>query len=959
MITHRATAETAIFNGHDLQRETSLVHLLLAVAAAANNATTIEEGMQVCLDEVCAHTGWPIGHLYLVSSTTEGRLISTSTWHLARPEAFDAFRRGTEALDLECGVGLVGSVLASGKPVWITDVSKDSSFARRREAQETDIRSAFAFPVLIGTEVVAVLEFFSQDAVEPDEPLLEVMANIGIQLGRVVERKRAEQALRESEQEKIALLQSTDRGIYGIDNHGLCTFINRSGVQMLGYEPEELLGKNMHHVIHHSHAGGLPYPVEECPIFRASRTGEGCYVDDEVLWKKDGTCFSAEYSSHPIKKGDVISGSVVSFMDITERRRAEVELLNSERTLFQFVEAMPVGVFVLDSKGEAYYADRKAQHILGKGILPGASADQLAEVYQAYIAGTDKAYPVELMPIARALQGQASTVTDMEIHRPDRIVPLEVSAAPIYDANGRVAYALATFSDITERKQGEEAVSRLASIVASSSDAIVGKSLEGIILSWNSSAERLYGYSAEEVIGRSIAILVPPDHVDEIPEMLERIKQGERIEHYETVRRCKDGRLIHVSLTVSPIKDGSGNVVAVSATARDITQQKQAEEALQESERRFQYAARATNDVLWDWNMLTNDLWFNQGVRIQFGYEEEQVQYHMDWWAGLLHPDDLQNVYATLQVVIDNHEQFWSGEYQFRRADGSYAHILDRGYLMYNVQGKAVRMIGSMMDISARKRAEAEIAAAFAAEHAANQELDRLNTLKGEFVSIVSHEFRTALTGIQGFSEMMRDEDFSLQEMKEFAADINKDSQRLNRMISELLDLDRMESGRMALNLESVDLNTLIHHVANLSRRKAEGHEISLQLSDNVPPLLADRDKLTQVLFNLLSNAIKYSPGGVITVSSSAEQGVAHVRVADRGIGIPKEALERVFDRYSRIESEKSRHIQGTGLGLPIARQIVEMHGGKIWAESAPGSGSVFHFTIPFGSGIGERDNGE
>jgi PAS domain S-box-containing protein len=1067
--------DTTILIGEEPQRETSLVQLLLAVAAAANNATTVEEGMQVCLDEVCAHMGWPIGHLYLVSSSTEGRLVSTSTWHLERPELFTVFRRGTEALDLERGPSLVGRVLASGKPVWVTNVSKDSDFARRREALENGIRSAFAFPVLIGREVVAVLEFFSQDEVEPDEPLLEVMANIGAQLGRVVERARAEQALKESEQEKLALLQSTDLGIYGIDEQGLCTFINRAGALMLGYSPEELLGENMHELIHHSHADGFPYPVGECPIFRACRTGEGCHIDEEVLWKRDGTSFPAEYSSHPIRKGNVVNGAVVSFTDITKRKQAEEavtferyllnslmestpdsiyfkdknskftrinralaaalnltdpqeaigksdadffsealaiqsyndeqeilrtgkpvvekeeleiwpdgrktwvlttkmplrdsgghtigtfgvsrditqrkeaeeKLRTSERTLFQFIEAMPVGVFVLDSKGDVYYADRKAQQILGRGILPGASATHLAELYQAYIAGTDKIYPAERMPVVRALSGETSTITDMEIHRPDGIVPLEVSAAPIYDAQGAVAYAIATFTDITERKLGEEALSKLAAIVESSNDAIVGKSLDGVILSWNPSAERLYGYSAEEVMGHSISIVIPPDRTAEAPTILDRIRRGERVESYETVRQCKDGRLINVSLTVSPIRDKLGNIVGASATARDITERKRAEAALRESERRFQLAARATNDVLWDWDIMTGHLWFNQGLRTQFGYDYQEVQYHIDWWSGLLHPDDQQRIDTSLQAAIDSQEQFWSGEYQFRRADASYADVLDRGYLVYNDDGQAIRMIGSMMDITERKRAQIELAAALNAEQAANEELDRLNKLKGEFVSIVSHEFRTALTGIQGFSEMMRDEDFSMQEMKEFAADINKDSQRLNRMISELLDLDRMESGRMALNLESVDLNDLIDHVANLSRRKAEGHQISLKLSDDVPPLLGDRDKLTQVLFNLLNNAIKYSPAGGITITSSAEKGLAHVQVEDRGIGIPKEALERVFDRYSRIESEKSRHIQGTGLGLPIARQIVEMHGGKIWAESTPGSGSIFHFTIP------------
>jgi signal transduction histidine kinase len=246
------------------------------------------------------------------------------------------------------------------------------------------------------------------------------------------------------------------------------------------------------------------------------------------------------------------------------------------------------------------------------------------------------------------------------------------------------------------------------------------------------------------------------------------------------------------------------------------------------------------------------------------------------------------------------------------------------------------------------RAAESERAAALAAQTAANAQLERLNKAKSEFVSIVSHEFRTALTGIQGFSEMMRDEDFTLEEMKEYADDINKDALRLNRMITEMLDLDRMESGRMTLNVEPVDLNAIVADVAARSRVNAPNHPVRLELDEALPEVAGDRDKLTQVLTNLVSNAIKYSPdGGEIALSSAREGDVAHVRVRDHGVGIPPDALENVFERFSRVESGASRYIQGTGLGLPIVRQIVQMHGGRAWAESAMGEGSTFQFTLP------------
>jgi signal transduction histidine kinase len=244
---------------------------------------------------------------------------------------------------------------------------------------------------------------------------------------------------------------------------------------------------------------------------------------------------------------------------------------------------------------------------------------------------------------------------------------------------------------------------------------------------------------------------------------------------------------------------------------------------------------------------------------------------------------------------------------------------------------------------------------AFGRQRQAVEQLERLNRAKSEFVSIVSHEFRTPLTGIQGFSEMMRDEELTLEEMREYAGDINKDSQRLNRMINEMLDLDRMESGRMTIHPERMDLNAVVEDVAARVRPNAPNHTLTLDLQPDLPPIQADRDRMTQVASNLLNNAVKYSPtGGRITMTTRAGGGELRFDVRDEGLGVPPDALETIFERYSRVDSQATRDIQGTGLGLPIVRQIVGLHGGRVWAESELGRGSVFHVVLPL-AGAGAR----
>jgi signal transduction histidine kinase len=248
-------------------------------------------------------------------------------------------------------------------------------------------------------------------------------------------------------------------------------------------------------------------------------------------------------------------------------------------------------------------------------------------------------------------------------------------------------------------------------------------------------------------------------------------------------------------------------------------------------------------------------------------------------------------------------------------------------------------------EVALRKR---ESQQAFFELQRVNEELVHASQMQRNFVAVVSHEFRTALTSIQGFSGLMSEEILSPAEVKEYATDIFSEANRLGRMITDLLDLERMKSGQMALTLERVDLNALIRKVLEYLRLTSEGHTFRLQLDDTLPACMGDSDKLAQVINNLLSNALKYSPGGgEILVGSRAEQGTALVWVQDHGVGIPSEFLEEVFVPYCRIDAGTTRYIKGTGLGLSISRQIIQMHGGHISVESSLGQGSRFYFTLP------------
>jgi PAS domain S-box-containing protein len=231
---------------------------------------------------------------------------------------------------------------------------------------------------------------------------------------------------------------------------------------------------------------------------------------------------------------------------------------------------------------------------------------------------------------------------------------------------------------------------------------------------------------------------------------------------------------------------------------------------------------------------------------------------------------------------------------------------------------------------------------------AMNTELQTMNNQQSNFVAVVSHEFRTALSGIQGFSELLSEQEWSSQEVKEFATDIGTDARRLTRMINEVLDLERMKSGKAELRCEPVDINALLKKLGNQAQPMVAKHRIVYRLDEALPLIQADQDQLIQVVSNLLSNALKYSPaGGEVLLRSQREQDGIHLSIQDQGIGIAEEDQKEIFEPYSRIDAEKTRFIQGTGLGLSLVREIISLHGGTIWVESTLGHGSTFHVSLP------------
>jgi PAS domain S-box-containing protein len=312
-----------------------------------------------------------------------------------------------------------------------------------------------------------------------------------------------------------------------------------------------------------------------------------------------------------------------------------------------------------------------------------------------------------------------------------------------------------------------------------------------------------------------------------------------------------------------------------------------------------------------------------------------------------LHPEDQHLVLAKFGELQDITGGVVTTEAKVRHAD--------RGWRWYHItisdQRADPRIAGyliNLRDISELKEAELTIKSSLAAQEEANAELERLNQTKSRFLSTISHEFRTPLTAIIGYSELLASDGVDAAAIAEDAAVINREASRLNRMVDEVLFVDRVDSGRLTLKLEFLDLNILAQEAVATFRRLTERHQFRLELDPHVHRVKGDHDRLAQALTNLVSNAVKYSPsGGTVTVSTRNLDDEVILAVRDEGIGLLPQDKERVFDRFERVETGIAGRIGGTGLGLAIVREIAQIHDGRVWVESTLRKGSTFSLALP------------
>jgi len=453
----------------------------------------------------------------------------------------------------------------------------------------------------------------------------------------------------------------------------------------------------------------------------------------------------------------------------------------------------------------------------------------------------------------------------------------------------------------------------------------------------------LCGHDRNSVIGHTSSDLALWPDPHQWLALLQRLETEPAVSDVEMRLQNRDGQTREVITAMARFEvNGQRCLITV---LHDISDRKATEADLRHSEERFQLIARATNDTVWDWNLVTNQIWWNEGIRTIFGYTAPDLPTEIDWWHQAIHDEDRDRVLSSLRRVLDEGERFWSAEYRLARQDGFYADVLNRAYLIQDANGRPVRMLGALMDITERKRFLTELAMA---RDAAVEAL----RLKSEFLANISHEVRTPLNGIVGMTVLMQDTELD-EEQANYVDTIQSSTDALLTIINDILDFSKIEAGKVHFEALEFDLRATIDSTIEMLADRAQSKHIELVtlIDGDVPDRLrGDSGRLRQVVTNLVVNALKFTEEGEVVVqisrASETDTGVLLMFVIrDTGIGIPREALPYLFQAFSQVDGSTTRKHGGTGLGLTISKQLVELMGGQIGVESTPGEGSTFWFT--------------
>jgi PAS domain S-box-containing protein len=611
-----------------------------------------------------------------------------------------------------------------------------------------------------------------------------------------------------------------------------------------------------------------------------------------------------------------------------DRRLTEARLRKQERRYRLVTDALPAMIGYVDNHHRLLYHNKAYQEWLG---LP---AERLDNCHLSEILGQE--VYVSLLPrIEQALRGQKASYERSQRLADGSQRNLEGTLMPDIDDQGRVHGYFAMILDVTARNRAEEALresehlldetQRVANIGSWAMDFATRKA------NWSRQFYEIHGIAPEGEFDNNdyLHLIIPEDRERAAHEFFSALKDGssDYTQEFRILRPDGSVRDLHVKGAFT--RGANGLALRAIGVTHDITERKQSEDELRRANERLDLALHGSRLAIWDGDPITGKVFLSEGWAEMLGYEP--LETHTDT-AGLMeiaHPEDRERITKAIVAALKGATPEYLEEHRVRTRTGEWKWILSHGQVVLrDASGRALRFTGTNSDISARK------------------EIERM---KNEFISVVSHELRTPLTSIVGSLGLLARMGNPSEEFQTLVRIAQGNSHRLVRLINDILDVEKLESGMLSISLEPVNLVALLKSALQANQGYAEQHGASLVLTGAQESawVRANTDRLMQVMANLLSNAAKFSPRGApIIVSLERADRLYRVSVTDRGPGVPDEFKPRVFSKFAQADSSPSRQTGGTGLGLAISKSIIEKLGGKIGYAGGSGPGATFYFEL-------------
>ncbi len=765
----------------------------------------------------------------------------------------------------------------------------------------------------------------------------------------ITDRKIAEEALLDSERTHRRLFEHNPLPLWVYDLESLAFLaVNDAAIESYGYSREDFLGMTIADI----------RPEEDVPALRAHIARFRGKIDHAGIWRhklRDGRIISVEITTHALDFGGRKAEMVLA-IDVTERLEAEAALMAVQQQTSLILNSIAEGIYVLDVGGNVLFSNPSANRMLGwdEVDLYGQNAHTLLHHHHA----DGREYPLADCPINRTLRDGVTRHITAEVFfcKDGKPFPVEYVCAPVVDPNDEISGVVVSFRDISERERAQSELHSKDSLLR-----LAGKLAR--IGGWDISLPDYAIFWSDEIFEM---LEVPPDRALSLDEALGLYTPESRRIISDALESClRDGEPFNVELEIltpggrqlwvrclgEPVHGPDGSIVKARGAFQDITDYHQLYNQVIESAERFRYVAQATVDAIWDWDLNTDSVWWNSGMQTLFGYRPDEIAPDSHSWTDHLHPDDRDQVLEHIHQIIDGKGDAWESRYRFRRANGGYAQVTDRGFVIRDAGGKAIRMVGGMTDVTDQLRLEEQL-----------RQAQRLESV-GQLTGGVAHDFNNLLTVMLGNAELLAEELTAQPRLKMLATMITESAQRGADLTRRLLAFAR----RQPLEPEVVLASELIAGMDDMLRRTLGEHiEIEFIRGGGLWQTMADPGQLESALLNLCINARDaMADGGRLTIetaNASLDQNYADahadvqpgqyvmIAVSDTGAGIAAGDLARVFEPFFTTKAAG----KGTGLGLSMVYGFVKQSRGHITIYSEPDQGTTVRMYLPRHLGDGK-----